>query len=183
MAATRYHARMKKFRLTSLVVAATLLCAAEGMAQSGPEDLELARQSRALSGQIMSPFCPGRTLSDCPSPNAAEQRDRIHSWLAAGVSETEIKARLERELGQLMALNSDDRISPTLSAVPEGAAGWIVPILVLIAGAAVLITVLVRLQRKPALPAVPSSEKLRAIEAELDAELAARGVGGRPPRA
>ncbi len=52
-----------------------------------------------LSNEIMSPFCPGVTLHECPSAEALRLRDRIETWFAAGMSRGEIFERLESEYG------------------------------------------------------------------------------------
>ena len=139
-------------------------------AQEGADHLEVARQARQLAGEIMSPFCIGRTLEDCPSPAAAAVREQLRVWLASGLTEDDIKARLDREFGAMLPEN----YRPTLASVPDGAVGWVVPILILIAGAALLVTVVVRLQR-PA-PQAPelSEQDRRRLEAELEAQLQAK---------
>jgi cytochrome c-type biogenesis protein CcmH/NrfF len=59
-------------------------------------DVEVERQAEALSRSLMSPFCPGRTLSACPSPNAHAWRDDIRKWVREGVSANEIRDRLAK---------------------------------------------------------------------------------------
>ena len=39
-----------------------------------------------VANELMSPFCPGRTLADCPSPDAASLRMWIAVQAAAGRS-------------------------------------------------------------------------------------------------
>jgi len=43
----------------------------------------------------MSPFCPAKVLSHCPSPQAAEWRVEVHRWAEEGASEAEIMERLQ----------------------------------------------------------------------------------------
>ena len=59
-------------------------------------DEEVERQAEALSRSLMSPFCPGRTLSACPSPNAHAWRDDIRKWVRQGVPANEIRERLTK---------------------------------------------------------------------------------------
>ncbi len=54
-----------------------------------------SRQANALARGTMSPFCPGRTLADCPSPNAQAWRNDIRTWLDEGVPAAEIRRRLQ----------------------------------------------------------------------------------------
>lgn len=60
---------------------------------------EPSRRAAELSSQIMSPFCPGKTLDSCTSPNAAEWRGEIRQWVDEGVSSEEIRQRLEQRAG------------------------------------------------------------------------------------
>lgn len=71
-----------------------------------------------LSTEIMSPFCPGVTLHECPSAEALRLRDRIESWFRAGMSETAILDRLEAEYGK--------GIRATPSGEGFGLAAWLV---------------------------------------------------------
>ena len=43
-----------------------------------------------LGDELMSPFCPGRTLSSCPSPQAAELVQWIVTQEAAGTTREEV---------------------------------------------------------------------------------------------
>lgn len=65
-------------------------CASAGLAVA--QDHPVAGE---LVDQVMSPFCPGKVLSDCPSPQAAEWRVDVHRWAEEGASESEIMERLQ----------------------------------------------------------------------------------------
>jgi cytochrome c-type biogenesis protein CcmH/NrfF len=56
--------------------------------------------ARAVSihRNTQSPFCPGRTLDDCPSPDAAAWRADIRRWIDEGMSGAEIRARLQERV-------------------------------------------------------------------------------------
>jgi len=75
-----------------LVLAPAALAAAQAPAT---DDAALSRRSRAIERSTMSPFCPGKTIYDCPSPRAAEWRADIRSWLREGASPAEIRERLQ----------------------------------------------------------------------------------------
>jgi len=78
------------------VLACSLLPSGVALAQMQTEStLEQDAKARRISGQLMSPFCPGRTLNECPSPSAAEWREDIREWVGEGVSAPEIRRRLE----------------------------------------------------------------------------------------
>ncbi len=76
---------------------------------------ESERQAEAISRSIMSPFCPGRTVSSCP--NAQPWRDDIRQWVREGVDSEEIKRRLAER-----APKHD------LSGVPKNPLGWVLPV-------------------------------------------------------
>ncbi|MCC6992314.1 MAG: cytochrome c-type biogenesis protein CcmH [Acidobacteria bacterium] len=93
-----------------------------------------ARQSPAhqaaadLAHQLMSPFCPGKLLADCTSPNAGTMRQAIAGRIAAGETVDAVKVDLVRQYG-----------AEILGAPPAQGVGllaWLVPALLGIASAA-----------------------------------------------
>ena len=54
----------------------------------------------ALGHDLMSPFCPGRTLATCPSPNAAELVQWIVMQEAAGVKKEQVVKILIERFGE-----------------------------------------------------------------------------------
>ena len=84
-----------------------------------------------VSEEIMSPFCDGVTLHDCPSKQADELRLEIASWARAGLTEEQILMRLEERYGSV------------ISGTPGNPLAWIVPFTAATAGV-VLVTVLAR---------------------------------------
>lgn len=69
--------------------------AATGSGAGSGAEAAASRQANALARGTMSPFCPGRTLADCPSPNAQAWRNDIRTWLNEGVPAAEIRRRLQ----------------------------------------------------------------------------------------
>lgn len=63
-------------------------------------DPHAARISNDVSQQILSPFCPGKTLAMCPSPAAAEVRMKIQEMASAGMAEDKIKEAIIAEHGE-----------------------------------------------------------------------------------
>ncbi len=53
-----------------------------------------------LGGELMSPYCPGRTISSCPSPQAAELLQWIVTQEAAGATRTEVIEILIERFGE-----------------------------------------------------------------------------------
>lgn len=60
---------------------------------------EVERQATSLFAEIMSPYCPGMTLTTCPSPQAAVMKDSIRRVLAGGETPEELMNGLERAYG------------------------------------------------------------------------------------
>jgi cytochrome c-type biogenesis protein CcmH/NrfF len=89
-----------------------------------------------LSHELMSPFCPGRTLAACSSPQAADMRVWIVEQEAAGRSEEEVKAELYQSYGEIM------RASPLASGGGQWA--YIIPVVLILLGAAVVVFFLKR---------------------------------------
>lgn len=94
------------------------LLAAGGLASAEPlSEVERDRQAEALSRSIMSPFCPGRTVSACPSPRATEWREEIRAWVGEGVDPVEIRRRLAARFPR-----------HNLLGTPKNRLGWALPI-------------------------------------------------------
>lgn len=81
-----------------------------------PSDAEAARLFR----EVMSPFCPGLTLADCPSPAAFTLRDDIEARLERGEPRSAILDELVRQYGT--------QILADPSGTPIGSVVWGVPI-------------------------------------------------------
>jgi cytochrome c-type biogenesis protein CcmH len=105
-----------------LVAGSLLIVLLAAPAGAAPEDV-----ANDISAHIMSPYCPGVTLHDCPSDSAVALRDRITAMAAGGMSRDEIMAELVDEFG------------PTIRAVPpasgSGLLAWVLPGIALVAGA------------------------------------------------
>jgi cytochrome c-type biogenesis protein CcmH len=148
---------MKRVTLLTLVC---VVLAAPAVAQS-PEDL-----ANDISRKVMSPFCPGVTLHDCPSQSALDMRDRIEGYARSGMSEAAIMERLEAEYGEAI------RAEP--SSEGAGIVAWILPGIAALAGGALAVTLVRRwtarrprpIAEEPPLVASSAAERQR-----LDAEL------------
>ncbi len=148
-------------RVGAWVLGASLLLAGGARAELGPADLD--RETYQVARDLMSPFCPGRTLADCPSPYAREVREQIRGALASGVPADEVARRVTAELGD------------EVRGRPRSAWGWWMPALVTLGGIGAAIGVIRRLGgRGPqqvgadVAPAPTTDEPLAALlEAEL----------------
>lgn len=103
-------------------------------AQSDPPEWQVTYQR--MIGELMSPYCHGLTLADCPTQGAADLRAQIESWLKAGQSEDWILDELEMQYG------------PSILGAPRmrgiGLLAWLVPPLFLVFGTAVVVLFLRR---------------------------------------
>lgn len=54
---------------------------------------------QTLSNDLMSPYCPGRTIAACPSPQARQLEDHIYAQAKAGKSREEIETALVQRFG------------------------------------------------------------------------------------
>jgi cytochrome c-type biogenesis protein CcmH/NrfF len=126
---------------------------------------EVARKSASIAKQTMSPFCPGRTLADCPSPNAAEWRRDIELMVAEGRDPSEI----QEVLSQRAALD--------LSGSPQKDASYAVPVVLLLAALLLLGFIFFRLRRGKAEkplgdgPGVPKEDPGPDLDDRLAEEL------------
>jgi cytochrome c-type biogenesis protein CcmH len=75
---------------TALLHSAVMSFADESVSSAGKQEEELLKRSHELYQQVLSPFCPGRSLNDCPSSKAQELKDELRSRLQAGESQKEI---------------------------------------------------------------------------------------------
>jgi len=137
-------------------VVITLLCflSVSRAAFATPSEAELDKRSYQLYQQVLSPFCAGRSLNDCPSSKAHDLKLRMRQRLAEGVSEDVVLADFLKEFGE------------KYRAVPEysgfGLFAWWVPIAFLALGAIVALRLAVSKSGK---------EAIRGSELEKSAEV------------
>jgi len=99
------------------------------------EDPKTEAMAYDIASRTMSPFCPGRTLADCPSGNATEWRQDIRAMLQKGMSPAEIQKVLNKRAGE------------NLSGAPESSLGWGLPV-ALVAGALIVLMLVLKRIRK-----------------------------------
>jgi len=150
---------------TLIVPTLGLLLLVAGVTAAAPAEQET--WGYALAHELMSPYCPGRTLSACTSDQAAELRQWILLQEAAGASREEVVATLEERFGDVI------RSAP--EAEGWGLAAWLLPGAALLIGALVAAVVLRRMVARPAAAASPDPPPTLASPGpDLDAELARR---------
>ena len=80
-------------------------------------------QAQQIFTELMSPFCPGLTLADCPSPNAFDLRTEIRRRLDAGEPLESIRAELVQKYGvEILADPTGTPIGTVIWGVPAGVA-------------------------------------------------------------
>jgi cytochrome c-type biogenesis protein CcmH len=110
------------------------------LALAGPAAADAGAPAEAwayeLSHNLMSPYCPGRTLSECPSPQADELRLWILEQARAGATREEVEQELFRSFG--------DQLRQAPRAEGIGLLAYAVPGVFLLAGAGLLVAFLRR---------------------------------------
>jgi cytochrome c-type biogenesis protein CcmH/NrfF len=112
---------------------------------------------------VMSPFCPGRSLADCPSPEAENLRMWILDQEAGGQDRAQVEAQLFERYG--------DAVLAAPRARGFGLTAYAIPVATFVFGGVVVGVFLRRQTRTPA-DAAPvgqplDSELARAIDEEL----------------
>jgi len=104
--------------------------AVAGIARADDLDVEQLRRARGLAHELMSPFCPGRTLADCPSANAEPVKAQIRDWVAIGLTDAEIHERLQDEYGDVVEGGPRSQATALLPWILLGMAavwlGWVI---------------------------------------------------------
>jgi cytochrome c-type biogenesis protein CcmH/NrfF len=112
-----------------------------------------------LANHLMSPYCPGRTLPDCPSEQAAELRHWIVAQDAAGRTQADVEQQLYAQFGDIILQ------APRASGI--GIAAYLVPALLFLGGGGFLMWFL-RRQTVAARAGQPAPPSLRPIDPELE---------------
>jgi cytochrome c-type biogenesis protein CcmH len=113
----------------------TLLCcgAVVTQAQSRPAGAagEVPPAARTVINSVMSPYCPGLLLSNCPSPSADSLRRAIVARAAGGETESQLRQALVDVYGEQVLA------APAMRGA--GVVAWTVPFILIVGiGAAIL---------------------------------------------
>ena len=129
----------------SVVVAATVFAVSLLSVTSSAKDFppEVEREAGRVFGSVMSPYCPGRLIADCPSGAAVELRENIRERIAAGESADAIREELYETFGAYV------RAAPPAEGFDLLA--WVVPP-ILLGVSAVLILLWIRRRQPEAAP-------------------------------
>lgn len=108
--------------ILTVLACAVSLCNAIGDERSAALD----RQATGLYQQVLSPFCPGRSLNDCPSSKAEELKNEMRVQLEQGRAPEEILNGVFARFGEQY------RAVPRFAGV--GILVWAVPALFVVFG-------------------------------------------------
>jgi len=133
------------------------LACAPASAEDAPQE---SRRVQSIVRHTASPFCPGKTLDSCPSPKAGEWRRDIRRWVSDGVSEPEIRDRLQA------------RVPSFDLGIPPVKSGWVIPSIAVALSTLWLIVMARRFYHSSqARPERKRFEASEALDARLDEEL------------
>jgi len=120
--------------------------------------LTAAERADALAAGLRCPDCQGLSVADSPTGSAREIRRQIDELVAAGASDSEVRDHFVARYGDWVLLS------------PRSPAVWIIPFVVVLAGAAGLGSWLLLRARAPAAHrAVLPDEERRRIHEEAEA--------------
>ncbi len=111
----------------------------KGPALAGPA---LDQRTYEVASMLRCPVCQGMSVADSPSTVALDMKAQVRELLSRGYTQEQILSYFEQSYGQFVLLK------PKFRGV--NALVWILPILVLVAGAIVVITTAKKLEKEPA---------------------------------
>ncbi len=128
---------------------------------AAPAGAEESEWGYALANELMSPYCPGRALAECPSPQAEELRGWILDQERAGVSREQVEAQLYAQWG--------DSLLQAPRAEGVGLVAYFIPGVVILAGGALVAVFLRRQRREPA--ERPAPARLAPVDDDLERQV------------
>jgi cytochrome c-type biogenesis protein CcmH/NrfF len=159
--------RLLKVSTWVLVLVASLV---SGLANAQLSQEELDRHANQIYQQVFSPFCPGRSLNDCPSSKAHDLKEEMRQKLEQGVPAEVVLEQVFQQYGD------------QYRAVPQyagfGRLVWWAPVLFLALGSIVAL-VIARGKRSDgasganARPAEPVEAQSQSVSPELRARIEA----------
>ncbi len=126
---------------------------------AGQEAAAIETNASHIFSTLMSPFCPGRLIANCPSSAAAELREKIRGQLAQGATVEEITNDLYATYG--------DGIRSMPEATGFGLLAWAAPGAFFVVAGVFLALWIRSTARKSAPPAGTDAEELDAESAAL----------------
>lgn len=151
---------MKKRALATLLWVLVWAFAADGPAAAE----EPEGWAYEMANELMSPFCPGRTLADCPSQQAKSLAMWIVVQESAGRTREDVQEELFARYGEIM------RPAPKVEGI--GISAYAIPAAVFLGGGALVAVFLARQGREKDAAAPPAGPPDPELERIVDEELA-----------
>jgi cytochrome c-type biogenesis protein CcmH/NrfF len=150
----------------AIIVALGIAASAGGARSEGAARAESSGWARELEKELMSPYCPGRSLPECPSQQAVEMRLWIQAQERAGATRESVEAELFRRFG--------DQLRHAPRAEGWGLWAYLVPGGAVLAGGALVLGFLRRQGGAAAAPPAPRGTGAPdpELERQLERELA-----------
>ena len=121
-------------------------------------------EASRIFNSMMSPYCPGLLIANCPSPGAADLKERVKTQLAAGIPPESVRAELRATYGS------------EIEAVPPaqgfGLLAWIMPAAALLGGGVVVVWWVRGRGKTAGVQSKPTAALDPEAQARLDRELA-----------
>lgn len=122
---------------------------------------ELDKSAYRVYQQVFSPFCPGRSLNDCPSSKAHDLKMELREQLAQGVPEADVLEGVFAKYG--------DKYRAIPRYVGFGKLVWWIPLtFILLGGALVLRRATIKKQKAPS---SASGEAMVLLNQELQEQI------------
>jgi cytochrome c-type biogenesis protein CcmH len=152
--------RAKLLTLAFLALAAALPLSAQNapVAQPTAEEARLEERTSRVASELRCPVCQGLSIEDSPSDMARDMRGIVKEQLAEGKSPEEIKEYFVRGYGEWILLRP--------RAEGFNLAVYILPIVLLLAGAALIVVLTRRWTRASASAAPMTSDDPELAEWE-----------------
>lgn len=149
--------------MPKLPVLLVLLVVGSGPATVLAQSTDVETQAQQVFTHVMSPYCPGLLLADCPSPDAFTLRAEVRARLRAGEAAEDIEESLYTKFG--------DGIRAVPKAGGIGLVLWVAPLIVFAASLVGLAWYLFRHGTGTAPNPAPRLATDPALEERLNIEL------------
>jgi len=140
--------------------AALVMISLMAMPVEGQDQGQIEKDASEIYNSLLSPFCPGRLIANCPSSQAADLRNEIRDRLEAGATKDEVVDELYATWGEEVL---GGRRGPLSYGVPIG---------VIVLAGGMLVGWLRSTSRRPKEQAAPTEQLDLKAEQRLQEELA-----------
>ena len=133
--------RCRAIALSAFVLLSSAFVRADALQQARPDSTNLEQRTSAVAAQLRCPVCQGLSIQDSPSELAQQMRGVVRDQLAAGRTPEQVKQYFIDKYGEWILLEPEPHGFNILI--------YILPVVAVIAGAAVVV-VAVRRWSRPA---------------------------------